>query len=354
MEAEDIASGSILSMAENAIKRMIDSNPLRVLFSFGPSVDDANPYVDLLVESVSPHVIVHHFSWKFALLGSYDIFHIHWPEALTRRRTYSRSLAVRILALLLIAKLALFRIPIVRTEHNLRPHEKGDWVERAILDFLDRRTAAWILMNQAATFRPRQKVNLIVHGHYRDRYSPPVSKVKKTGSILNFGLIRPYKGVEDLVEAFKQLPDNAALTLTIMGKPHSAEIAAGLRQRIGSVGNIQTDFRHVPDDKLVASVSESNLVVLPYQSMHNSGVLLLALSLGTPVLVPRNEITDALALEVGEQWVQRFDGHLTPDAIVAASRAVNGLAGMPNLTSREWSDIGDKHADVYRRVVAQV
>lgn len=332
---------------------MIKEQPLRVLFSFGPSTQDANPYVDLLVGSVARHTKVHYFSWRFALLGSYDVFHLHWPEALIRRRTLFRRLVNRVLVLLLIMRLDLSRIPIVRTEHNLRPHEKGDWAENAVLDVLDRRTSAWIVMNEAPTGRPQHKVTLIVHGHYRDCYRLPGSVSKKLGTVLNFGLIRPYKGVEDLVAAFKALPEGASLTLSIMGKPSSADIEASLLREIGSSIRVTADLRHIPDDELAPRVAESELVVLPYQSMHNSGVLLLALSLGTPVLVPRNEITDALAREVGERWVQRFEGIITPEAILTGYEAVRGLAGSPDLAARNWAAIGDKHFEVYRLVAAR-
>ncbi len=69
-------------------------------------------------------------------------------------------------------------------------------------------------------------------------------------------------------------------------------------------------LEHVPDDDLAAEVAHAQLVVLPYREMHNSGAVLLALSLDRPVLVPRNEVTDALAAEVGPWWVQRYDGEL--------------------------------------------
>ncbi|MBT2538275.1 glycosyl transferase [Arthrobacter sp. ISL-69] len=340
-------------MGEIGVEPMTKEQPLRVLFSFGPSAQDANPYVDLLVRSVSGHAKVKYFSWKFALLGSYDVFHLHWPEALIRRRSLLRRFINQALALLLILRLALFRIPIVRTEHNVRPHEKGDCAENAVLDLLDRRTAAWIVMNEVPTGHPQHKVTLIVHGHYRDCYRLPASVSKKPGKVLNFGLIRPYKGVEDLVAAFKALPESTGLTLSIMGKPVSAGIADSLLEEIGSSMKVAADLRHIPDDELALSVAESELVVLPYQSMHNSGVLLLALSLGTPVLVPKNEITDALAREVGERWVQRFEGRVTPDAILAGSEAVRGLVGSPDLAARNWTTIGGKHFEVYLGVTSR-
>lgn len=326
---------------------------MRVLFSFGPSSHDANPYVDLLVDSVGRHVQVHRFSWNFALFGSYDVFHVHWPEALTRRRRWFKGLLVKSVFFLLLAKLFVLRIPVVRTEHNLTPHEEGGGAEKLALSLLDRLTTIRIVMNGSAIDRPGQQTTLILHGHYRDYYCVAAKHTKNPGSILNFGLIRPYKGIEDLVAAFKVVPPDLGLSLRIMGKPLSADVGDSVLREVAEVSSISTDLRHIPDDELCRRVVESELVVLPYQKMHNSGVLLLALSLGTPVLVPKNKITDDLAAEVGDRWVQRYEGKITADALISGAREVRNIQGRPDLSRREWATIGQQHVDVYRSVFAK-
>lgn len=322
--------------------------PLEVLYSFGPPANDANPYVHLLLESVSSGATVHYFSWKFAVFGSYDVFHVHWPETLVRRPTLKGRLVCRALLLLLLGRLALSGIPIIRTEHNLRPHEAGNRTETALLNLLDKRADVWVVMNEVGAERPVRNATYIPHGHYRDWYQLESTSERKRGSLLNFGLIRPYKGVEDLVAAFKGLPSQARLHLNILGKPQSVESGKDLSDRIGDAPSITADLRHIPDPDLTSAITQASLVVLPYRAMHNSGALLLALSLDTPVLVPKNAMTDALAVEVGQEWVQRFEGPLTPDMLVAAAGAAEGITGRPDLSQREWSEIGDKHLYTYR------
>lgn len=333
-------------MPKNAGTQPSD-RPIDVLYSFGPPAEEANPYVRLLLDSVSPGAMPHYFSWKFALLGSYDVFHVHWPEALIRRRSMLKRAVSQGLLALLLGKLALTRKPIIRTEHNLRPHESGSWSERTLLDILDRRAAAWIVMNTASSRRPQ---SYIPHGHYRDWYKLSVQPEKRPGMLLNFGLIRPYKGVEELVAAFKVLPEDSALELTIMGKPQTKGSGDALLEAIGTEAKIDADLRHVPDDDLTTAVAQASLVVLPYRAMHNSGALLMALSLGTPVLVPKNEMTDALADEVGERWVQRFEGTITAETLAAAASATASIPGWPDLSRREWPEIGDQHVRVYCQV----
>lgn len=322
--------------------------PLGVLYSFGPPANDANPYVHLLLESVSSAATVHYFSWKFALFGSYDVFHVHWPETLLRRPTLKGRLLCRALLLLLLGRLAVSGVPIVRTEHNLRPHESGNRIETLLLNLLDKRAAAWVVMNEVGVERPVRNPTCIPHGHYRDWYQLPLAYERKSGSLLNFGLIRPYKGVEDLVSTFKGLPSQMGLHLNIMGKPQSAESGKDLSDRIGDAPNITADLRHIPDPDLTLAIAQASLVVLPYRAMHNSGALLLALSLDRPVLVPKNAMTDALAAEVGPQWVQRFEEPLTADVLVAAAEAAKYISGRPDLSRREWSEIGARHLYTYR------
>lgn len=322
---------------------------MRILYSFGPAAFDANPYVHLLLRSVSDDATVHHFNWKFALLGTYDVFHVHWPETLIRRRTVAGRMCARLFLVLLLIKLAALRIPVVRTEHNLRPHETGSHIERLLLSLIDRQAVAWIVMNMGTTNHQPDELYYIPHGHYMDWYTLQKPMTKASGQVLNFGLIRPYKGVESLVAAFGQLPEGLGLRLTIMGKPSSPEAAAALLELTEPNPAVNADLRHIPDQDLTSAVAESVLVVLPYESMHNSGALLLALSLGTCVLVPKNAVTDALAEEVGTDWVQRFDGPLTPENIIDAYMAAEELTGSPDLSAREWPDIGTAHIKAYRK-----
>ena len=55
----------------------------------------------------SPDVEVQYFSWRTALLGRYDVFHVHWPEVLVRGRTRWRAMARSLLFVLVLARLRL-------------------------------------------------------------------------------------------------------------------------------------------------------------------------------------------------------------------------------------------------------
>jgi glycosyltransferase involved in cell wall biosynthesis len=96
--------------------------------------------------------------------------------------------------------------------------------------------------------------------------------------VLCFGLIRPYKGVDVLLDAWSGDWD---AELWIVGMPRMD--VAGLRA--GSTANVRWVSRFVADDELPAFFRRADLVVLPYLEADQSGVLATALAFGKPVVM---------------------------------------------------------------------
>lgn len=104
--------------------------------------------------------------------------------------------------------------------------------------------------------------------------------------ILFFGLVRPYKGVEDLIEAFREMPGDCRLLLA--GECYSG--AEDLRKALeapGTASRARWDERFVPDSEVWAYFRAADLVVLPYRSATQSGVAQIALSFGRPMVLTR-------------------------------------------------------------------
>src|SRR5690606_12196493 len=112
---------------------------------------------------------------------------------------------------------------------------------------------------------------------------------------------------------------------------------------------IELDLRSVPENDLHVAIRRSSLVVLPYDEMHNSGAALLALSIGRPILVPRTSLNDALANEVGPEWVMRYDEPLTAEILAHAAHSASHLPvdSSPDLRERSWERIGQRTLDLY-------
>ncbi|HWI31657.1 MAG TPA: glycosyltransferase [Microbacterium sp.] len=320
---------------------------VRVLHSLAPP-DGTTKYVDQMTEGAPDDVEVSYFSWKRALAGDYDVLHLHWPEFLLRaksgRTRFGKRQAMR--ATLLVTRVR--RIPIVRTVHNLHPHERGGRGERRLLAKIDRRTTTFIRLNPTTEVEPWMDAVTILHGHYRDRFAEHPREAREAGLVLYFGIIRPYKGVEKLIDVFTSR-DRPGQRLRIVGSP-TPELSERIASLTADTPDVTTRLAFVDDDELVREISRASLVVLPYAEMHNSGAALVALSLDRPILVPRSASNSALSAEAGPGWVIEYDGELTDAALSAALESARTIdpSSRPRLDGRDWDEVGRRHRAVYR------
>lgn len=326
---------------------------IKVFLSLAPP-DGTTRYVVQLVEGAPAEVEFIFFSWWSAFFSRFDVFHVHWPEYLVRGRNPLVHLVRATLFSLLMLRLRLAGIPIVRTAHNLFPHEPGTVIERALLHLCDKQTTLFIRLNSATDMQGRNNVVTILHGHYKDRFAHIAAPASIPGRALYFGLIRPYKGVEDLLKVFSSI-GNKDISLRVVGKPFDSlgelvEHACGQDSRVSSL------LRFVEDDVLVHEIGLSQMVVLPYKEMHNSGALLVALSLARPVLVPLSESNRLMAEEVGYDWLLTYEGEITSEileqALMKTARAER--ADAPNLKGRDWAVIGELHYQAYLQAMALI
>lgn len=323
-------------------------HPLVVLQSFRSPSSSSNPYLSQLVQSLPVDVMVSTFSWPQALLGRYDVLHLQWPELLVRGRDRPRTLARLGLFALLVVLLRLRRTAVVRTVHNLRPHDDGGMLERWLLHRMDRRTRWWVTLNDETPLDPAHRRSTILHGHYREWYAAFELPTPTAGRLLYFGLVRRYKGVERLVDSFSRLTD-ADLTLRIVGRPDPPALGERIDASIGKDARISAQWSYVSDDQLAREIGQAALVVLPYTEIHNSGSMLLALSLDRRVLVPDAPTTRALQHEVGGNWVTLYQPPLEPHHLsTALAVTVDRPSGSrPDLSHREWSQLGEQFRSVY-------
>jgi beta-1,4-mannosyltransferase len=319
---------------------------LRVLQSFPGRGPRTNPYLLQLVDSIGERADVQYFSWPAAILGRWDVFHIHWPERLLRGSSPLRTAARRLLFRLLLLRLAVRRGAVVRTKHNLSAHDGVSPAEQRLLARLDRRTRSWIRLNPFTDVPSDGSAHLIPHGDYRSWY--PVSTAgRRPGRLLSAGLVRPYKGVEELLGAFSDLRREDA-QLRIAGNAPDPALAASVRGLAAAAARVSIDLRHVDDQALADEIAAAQLVVLPYRAVHNSGAALLALSLERPVLIPGNDATRWLQEEVGAEWVITYDGELTSAVLDAALAATaEAPTGRPRFRDRDWPRVAAMHLAVY-------
>ena len=114
---------------------------------------------------------------------------------------------------------------------------------------------------------------------------------KDEKAILFFGKIRPYKGIEHLVAAFKLLSANSAekYRLIIAGEPNrgATEYLHEIQQfaqRDFNEGQVILRFQFIPDEQMELYFKGADVLVLPYKDIFQSGILFLSYSFGLPVV----------------------------------------------------------------------
>ena len=110
-------------------------------------------------------------------------------------------------------------------------------------------------------------------------------------TILFFGRITPYKGLEYLVEAFRSVvAKRDEFRLVIAGRPENdcREYWNAIRESVLAEvksGRIVLRADHIPDEEIEMYFKAADVSVLPYRQIYQSGVLYLSYSFGLPVLV---------------------------------------------------------------------
>jgi len=144
---------------------------------------------------------------------------------------------------------------------------------------------------------PREKLVIVPHGNYVGYYSDFVTRqtarkylgVKDEEIVfLCLGMVRPYKGLDKLLNAFsivRSRQPNAKLI--IAGKviyPYKVE---QIRSLVNAYAGVTLVPNEVPDQELQYYFRATDATVLAYKSILTSGSIYLALSYGQPVIGPR-------------------------------------------------------------------
>ncbi len=250
--------------------------------------------------------------------------------------------------------------PRLLTAHNVLPHsgEADESERRAIYAAFDRivvhtRGGA----EQLARFGvPPERVVRIPHGTFdvppATPIAPPVGR-----TLLFFGLIREYKGLDVLVRALAEVPD---ARLVVAGDPlDPIEPTRALAEELGVGGRIDWRLGYLPQQDVEELMRAATVAVFPYRSGESaSGALATALGHGRPAVV-----TDVLGEPVEEHGaglvVPRDDPAALAEAIrrllddpAALERAYEGTKTARRALS--WDAIAEAHEQLYSDLLARV
>jgi beta-1,4-mannosyltransferase len=282
--------------------------------------------------------------------------HLHWLELLAfdSKRRFAPALDV-VRALRLWLSLRLLRhssVRLVWTVHNLKPHETSHpWLYR-LLEREAAGSADALLVHSryaaeivARELRPKGEIRVGYHGPYLGWYAPASKSREELRScyglapdsfvLLLFGQVRPYKRVAEAVRTFRDL-DGAQMLVLVAGNPKDEPTREELEALAAQDGRVVLELRWIADEEVEGLHRASDAIVLNYPEIFSSGALLLAWSLGRPVIAPAGGTIDELAplgpieafvpgdlagamRRASERW-GGGDGQPREDALAAAGR----------------------------------
>ena len=192
------------------------------------------------------------------------------------------------------------------------------------------------------------------HGPFDHHVGEPARLARDSDdfTVLFFGIIRPYKGLEHLVEAFDSLDDETVprMRLLVVGEPWEGwtrplELIDGCRHR----DRITLVDRYVHDEEVASFFAQADAVALPYLRSSASGPLHIAMAAGLPVV-----LTDVGGLRAaagdyeGVIWVPPAD----PAALRAALLELPARRGERYADPRSWADTVAAYDDLVREAAA--
>jgi len=174
--------------------------------------------------------------------------------------------------------------------------------------------------------------------------------------ILFFGLLRPYKGIDVLLEAFR---DVEGAELWIAGMPRMpVEPLRELADR--APGTVRIIPRFIPDPEIPAYFRRADIVVLPYRDIEQSGVLYTGLAFGKPlVLSAVGGFTELAERHGAARLVPPEDTAALAAALaelVSDPAERDRLAAAASVAARgpySWDAIGRQTLDLYRELLSR-
>lgn len=260
--------------------------------------------------------------------------------------------------------------PIVQTVHDVVRHPGdrrtprfGNRAARSWSDRVDRfivHTEGLGLQLEKRWGVSDDRWSVVPHGElgscYRDdpgRGANPVERERNT--VLFFGRVWPYKGLDVLVEALTLFDADRSTRLVVAGR---GEPIAPYVARLPAHIEVEVLDGYVDHATTLRLFDEATVVCLPYREASQSGVAALAVGLGVPIVA-----SDVGG--IGESLRPGLDALLVPpgdpSALAAALRRLLDEPALSDAMSRHqaerastdmsWSQIAEQTVRVYRSIL---
>ena len=227
-----------------------------------------------------------------------DAAYLNWFENMPHGKWHKNVLSFA-KRLLILGWLKYKKIPIIYVAHNLALHNSNGARFADTLIRLCLKNAAVVGQTVSCTktmFLEKRNIRIpdtvkcmllsIPNYEVEDVYRPNTDILQDGHrlKVLNFGMVRPYKNIEAIIELAKRFPQ---IDFRVVGNA-ALDYGEELLRKADGVENITFLFKYVSDEELNEEILNCDLVLLPYhkESMLNSGALRHASILGRSVVCP--------------------------------------------------------------------
>jgi beta-1,4-mannosyltransferase len=354
----------------------------RGIASFPPFLE-ANPYRRLLHERLdelgfhlvpTPRLRVR---WLWRERRTVGFLHFHWPEGYWRHDrgpARLRHLLSWVRLSLFLWRLAVARVlgyRVVWTIHQVYPHESGHRRLDRRAAYLLARMAQLRVAHDASTADAARRelrlgpdsVEIVPHGSYIGVYPPGRSRESVRAALgldpadvvfLCLGTLRAYKQLDLLLTAFREtsLPSAA---LVVAGEASDEREAEEVLAATENDPRVRPLLGRLEDDRVAELYGASDVAVLPRSDGGTSGALILALSMGVPVIAARTAESKELTNGGRAGWLfAPGDGASLREALEDAAAsdpaalAEKGAAALEQARRLSWSEAAERIAELLR------
>lgn len=343
--------------------------------TFIPDYRKDNSYQENLSNALSKQGVSVSFGGrviKSVLDNRPEVLHIHWTYPFLVAKSRLGTIAKSIKFMCELSLLRVFGIKIVWTVHNIVDHEGRfkstelffnkllvSLCDKLIVHCQSAKTEIMKVYNKEDSF-----IEVIPHGSYIGLYENNITRANarhklnlnvKDKVFLYFGQVRPYKGIPELIDAFKRLKDERC-KLLIVGKPLNSEIAENIKSYCVKNGNIKTVLTFIPDNDIQIYMNAADVVALPFKDILTSGSAILSMSFGKPIIIPISGcMSDTLDEKNNFMYSKTEEDGLFNAMLKALNENNVDLENMGkhNLEIAEqlsWDNIAKKTCDIYEQV----
>lgn len=329
-----------------------------------------NPYNFLLYSNMQNLDVEVTEEFTLNSLKTADIWHVHWPEYFLSTNSILKSLYLLAVLIFKVCLIKLYGLKIIWTVHNIHPHENNHpLLKKAFYFLFPKFCDGFIFLSQTSADEPlewlqkipKEKIRIIQHGHYRDIYNYSKNKEEARSELgipenkfvyLFFGQVRAYKNSLELAQEYAKLQEKDSMLYIIGSTGSNKTLKESLLEITDKTSNIIFIDKFLDDEELNNWLSASDLIVLPYKAITNSGSVLMGLSFNKHVLAPQLGSLKELKNIIASPSLELYDSNFSHHNLINARRNAEKMGEVEiDLSFLDWKLLADQTKSFYLRVL---